>query len=92
MAYRIEVSPLVYRNLDRLKKRIQVHDFNRLRNAIRGLVDEPRPHRARTFQSRGFLFVLLHEVRLQQDPLLVQMIQTIDLSVVRQPHTKSNFV
>jgi len=41
--YRLEVSPSADRDLDRLKKRILRHDFERLRLAIRGLADEPRP-------------------------------------------------
>ena len=45
--YRLEVSPAADRDLDRLKKRVQRHDFERLRTAIRGLADEPRPQGVR---------------------------------------------
>lgn len=41
--YRLEVSPAADRDLDRLKKRILRHDFERLRVVIRGLAGEPRP-------------------------------------------------
>lgn len=41
--YSIEVAPSADRDLDRLKKRIQRHDFERLRIVIRGLAREPRP-------------------------------------------------
>jgi mRNA interferase RelE/StbE len=41
--YSIEVTPGADRELDRLKERIQRHDFERLRLAIRGLASEPRP-------------------------------------------------
>lgn len=41
--YNIEVTPAADRDLDRLKERIQRHDFERLRLAIRGLAGEPRP-------------------------------------------------
>ncbi len=41
--YSIEVTPAAERDLDGLKRRIQRHDFERLRVAIRGLVSEPRP-------------------------------------------------
>ena len=49
--YRIEVSPAAGRDLDRLKKRIQRHDFERLRLAVRGLADEPRPHGVRKIKG-----------------------------------------
>ena len=41
--YSIEVTPAAERDLDGLKRRIQRHDFERLRVAIRGLASEPRP-------------------------------------------------
>jgi len=40
--YSIEVTPAADRDLDRLKRRIQRRDFERLRDAIRGLASEPR--------------------------------------------------
>lgn len=49
--YRVEVSPAADRDLERLKKRIQRHDFERLRVAIRGLADEPRPHGVRKIEG-----------------------------------------
>ena len=49
--YRLEVSPAADRDLDRLKQRIRRHDFERLRTAIRGLADEPRPHRVRKIKG-----------------------------------------
>ncbi|RLC92348.1 MAG: type II toxin-antitoxin system RelE/ParE family toxin [Chloroflexi bacterium] len=49
--HRIEVSPAAGRDLDRLKKRIQRHDFERLRLAVRGLADEPRPHGVRKIKG-----------------------------------------
>lgn len=45
--HRIEVSPAAYRDLLKLKERIQRHNFERLRAAIRGLASEPRPHGVR---------------------------------------------
>ena len=41
--YSIEVTPAADRDLDRLKRRIQRRDFERLRDTIRGLASEPRP-------------------------------------------------
>ena len=49
--YRIEVSPAADRNLEQLKKRIQQHDFERLRTAIRNLANDPRPHGARKIEG-----------------------------------------
>ena len=41
--YRVEISPAADRDLDKLKGRIRIQDFERLRNAVRSLADEPRP-------------------------------------------------
>ena len=49
--YRLEVSPAAGRDLDRLKKRIQRHDFERLRIAIGSLADEPRPQGVRKIRG-----------------------------------------
>ncbi|MBM3142331.1 MAG: type II toxin-antitoxin system RelE/ParE family toxin [Chloroflexi bacterium] len=49
--YRIEVSPAAYRDLEKLKGRIQRPNFEHLRAAIRGLADEPRPHRIRKIRG-----------------------------------------
>ena len=49
--YRLEVSPAADRDLDRLKQRIRSHEFEHLRIAIRGLVDEPRPHGIRKIKG-----------------------------------------
>ena len=49
--YRLEVSPAANRDLDRLKKRIQRHDFERLRIAIKDLADEPRPQGVRKIRG-----------------------------------------
>jgi len=49
--YRLEVSPAADRNLERLKRRIQRRDFERLRVAIRGLANEPRPHGVRKIEG-----------------------------------------
>ena len=49
--YRLEVSPAADRDLDRLKQRIRRHEFERLRIAIRGLADEPRPHGVRKIKG-----------------------------------------
>ncbi|HEX76889.1 MAG TPA: type II toxin-antitoxin system RelE/ParE family toxin [Dehalococcoidia bacterium] len=49
--YRIEVSPAADRDLERLKRRIQRRNFERLRTAIRSLADNPRPHGVRKIEG-----------------------------------------
>lgn len=49
--YRLEVSPAADRDLERLKGQIQRQDFERLRVAISGLADEPRPHGVRKIKG-----------------------------------------
>ncbi|MCL0091876.1 type II toxin-antitoxin system RelE/ParE family toxin [Dehalococcoidales bacterium] len=49
--YRLEVSPAADRDLERLKGRIRRQDFERLRVAIGGLADEPRPHGVRKIKG-----------------------------------------
>lgn len=41
--YSIEVTPAADRDLDRLKRSIRRRDFERLRDAVRGLASDPRP-------------------------------------------------
>jgi len=49
--YRIEVSPAADRDLEKLKGRIRRQDFERLRDAVGGLVEEPRPQGARKIKG-----------------------------------------
>ena len=49
--YSLEVSPAANRDLERLKQRIRRQYFERLRTAIRGLANEPRPHRVRKIKG-----------------------------------------
>ena len=49
--YKLEVAPAADRDLERLKQRIRRQDFERLRTAIRGLADEPRPHGIRKIKG-----------------------------------------
>ena len=49
--YRIELSPAADRDLERLKGRIKREDFERLRDAIRGLAEKPRPHMTRKLKG-----------------------------------------
>jgi mRNA interferase RelE/StbE len=49
--YRIEISPAADRDLEKLKGRIRMQDFERLRNAIRSLAGEPRPQEVRKIRG-----------------------------------------
>ena len=49
--YRLEVSPAADRELEKLKGRIRRQDFERLRDAVRGLAKEPRPQGVRKIKG-----------------------------------------
>ena len=49
--YRLEVSPSADRDLEKLKGRIRRQDFERLRDAIGSLADEPRPQGVRKIKG-----------------------------------------
>jgi len=49
--YRLEVSSAADRDLEKLKERIRRQDFERLRDAVRGLAEEPRPHGVRKIKG-----------------------------------------
>lgn len=64
--YSIEVTPGADRDLDRLMRRIQRRDFERLRDAIRGLASEPRPRARAENRARKEipLFLALRAVKI----------------------------
>ena len=49
--YRVEISPAADRDLEKLKNRIRIQDFERLRNAVRNLAREPRPQGVRKIKG-----------------------------------------
>jgi mRNA interferase RelE/StbE len=49
--YRVEVSPAADRDLEKLKGRIRMEDFQRLRGAVRRLAEDPRPHGVRKIRG-----------------------------------------
>jgi mRNA interferase RelE/StbE len=49
--YRVEISPAADRDLEKLKGRIRVQDFERLRNAVRSLAENPRPQGVRKIRG-----------------------------------------
>lgn len=67
--YRLEVSPPADRDLEKLKGRIIRQDFERLRDAVRGLAEEPRPRgvrkikgEERTYRIRVGSYRVVYEV------------------------------
>jgi len=67
--YRLEVSPTADRDLEKLKGRIIRQDFERLRDPVRGLAEEPRPHgvrkikgEERTYRIRVGSYRVVYEV------------------------------
>jgi mRNA interferase RelE/StbE len=67
--YRLEVSPAADRDLAKLKGRIRRQDFERLRDAVRSLAEEPRPQNVRkirgaekTFRIRVGGYRVVYEV------------------------------
>ena len=49
--YRLEVSPAADRDLAKLKGRIRRQDYERLRDAVRSLAEEPRPKGVRKIKG-----------------------------------------
>jgi len=49
--YRIEVSPAADRDLEKFRGRIRRQDFERLRDAVRSLAEEPRPQGVRKIKG-----------------------------------------
>jgi len=49
--YRLEVSPAADRDLNKLKGRIRRQDFERLRDAVRDLAEEPHPQGVRKIKG-----------------------------------------
>ena len=49
--YRIEVSPAADRDVEKLKGRMTGREFVRLRDAVRKLAGEPRPHGVRKIKG-----------------------------------------
>jgi mRNA interferase RelE/StbE len=49
--HKIEISPAADRDLEKLKSRILRQDFQRLRDPIGGLAEEPRPQGVRKIKA-----------------------------------------
>ncbi len=49
--YRIEVAPAAERDIEKLRVRIKKKDFERIRDAITNLIQEPRPQGVRKIKG-----------------------------------------
>jgi mRNA interferase RelE/StbE len=49
--HRVEISPAADRDLEKLKGRIRIQDFERLRNAVRSLAGNPHPRGVRKIRG-----------------------------------------
>ncbi len=54
--YRLEISPAADRDLEKLKGRIRRQDFERLRNAVNTLADNPRPEGVRKIKGEDRVY------------------------------------
>ena len=79
--YKLELSPAALRELEKLKGRIRRQDFERLRDAIRGLSDEPRPQGVRkikgaekAYRIRTGNYRVVYEVYDNEDLVLILQI------------------
>ena len=54
--YRLEISPAADRDLEKLKGRIRRLDFERLRDAVAGLAEEPRPQGVRKIKGEEIAY------------------------------------
>ena len=85
--HRLEVSPAADRELEKLKGRIRRQDFERLRDAVVGLAEEPRPQGVRkikdaekAYRIRVGSYRVVYEVYDSENLILI-------LQVVRRSET-----
>ena len=79
--YKLELAPAALRELEKLKGRIRRQDFERLRDAIRGLAGEPRPQGVRkikgaekAYRIRAGSYRIVYEVYDNEDLVLILQI------------------
>lgn len=86
-AYCIEVSPAADRDLQKLKHRIRLEDFQRLGAAISTLAIEPRPHGVRKIKGAEVAYrIRVGSYRVVYEVHDVQRLVLI-LQVVRRTET-----
>lgn len=76
--YELEVSPAADRAIEKLRGKIQREDFERLRDAVRGLAEEPRPQGVsklrgseRAYRIRAGSYRVVYEVHDTQRVVLI---------------------
>ena len=80
--YRLEVSPAADRDLEKLKGRIIKPDFEHIRDAVRGLAEEPRPQGVRkikgaqsAYRIRVGSYRVVYEVYDQSNLVLILQVE-----------------
>ena len=88
---RLEVSPAADRDLERLQGRIRKQDFERLRDAVRSLAEEPRPQGVRkikgaerAYRIRVGSYRVVYEVYDKDDLILVLQVARRSETTYRQ--------
>ncbi|MDO9334416.1 MAG: type II toxin-antitoxin system RelE/ParE family toxin [Dehalococcoidales bacterium] len=76
--YDIKTTPFAERNIEKLKKRTSIEDFERIRSAIRNLAQEPQPQgaiklkkRENTYRIRIGKFRIIYQIRDKEMLVLV---------------------
>lgn len=83
--YRVEISPAADRDLEKLKGRIRVQDFERLRNAVRNLAEEPRPLGVRKIRDAE----KAHRIRVGNYRLVYDVYDSANLALILQVARRS---
>ena len=76
---RVEISPAAGRDLGKLKERIQRGDFEKLRDTIGKLAEEPRPHGVRKIKGTERAF-RIRACRFRDKEILVLVLQVVKRS------------
>jgi mRNA interferase RelE/StbE len=79
--FRIEVSPAAVRELGKLKSRIRRQDYERLRDIVKSLANEPRPKGVRklkgadkTYRVRVGSYRVVYDVYDNDDLVLILLV------------------
>ena len=83
--YRVEISPAADRDLEKIKSRIRVQDFERLRNAVKSLAEEPRPRGVRKIRGAE----KAHRIRVGNYRLVYDVYDSDNLVLILQVARRS---
>jgi mRNA interferase RelE/StbE len=76
--YVVRTTPFAERNIEKLKKRTSIEDFERIRSTIRNLAQKPQPQgaiklkkRENTYRIRNGKFRIIYQIRDKEMLVLV---------------------